>query len=634
MTVLCRWWIVIVALLSSAGWVLSALNRLDAVGYGIVLALLGIAAVMAARQQPDLRRNLRVAILKSKRRFRRPLPFLFLVMLLLSVFSGALYPLAHGDVLSYKIPRIEHWLHARHWHWIVSDDPRLNVVGVAMEWIWTPLLLLFKCDRILYLPNCIAFLFLPGLIFSVFRRLKINPRVAWYWMWLIPAGYCYVCQAGGVSNDALGTVFALAAVDFALRAWKSKRVQDLWISMLAIGVLTGLKQTNLPLVLLWIIAVAPVLKLLLDRRLGTVVVGIVTLLSSALPISYANIVHVGNWNGFQTGAGVGLESRGGAGLRSPFWGVVGNLFAIPTQNLLPPYFPLASKWNAAMEQFLKTDFGQHFQEFERFGYLQRAPAEQNAGIGLGISVFVFISTVAAWRYRERPGIRPPLTRIEKLLYVAPWIGLVAFMAKVGICQNARYLASYYPFLLVAFLHFAGQRVIIQRRWWRFIAVIVSLMSVGLLIVSRQRPLWPARTVLTALHEKSPQRHGIQTVLDSYTFYDQYLACFLSLARQIPPDEQSIGYAAKVGADEATFWKPYGHRSVQRVVLTDSLDSVRSRGIRYIVIDPTALDGPPISFDEWNKRYGSEIVSTSTFRPEPVLPPETVYLVRLPEVSTR
>ena len=37
-----------------------------------------------------------------------------------------------------------------------------------------------------------------------------------------------------------------------------------------------------------------------------------------------------------------------------------------------------------MRRFLETDFGQHFRQFEQFGYLQRALGEQNSGVGLGI----------------------------------------------------------------------------------------------------------------------------------------------------------------------------------------------------------------------------------------------------------
>jgi len=42
-------------------------------------------------------------------------------------------------------------------------------------------------------------------------------------MWLVPTGYCFLLQAGSISNDLFGAVFAMAAVDFALRARQEKK---------------------------------------------------------------------------------------------------------------------------------------------------------------------------------------------------------------------------------------------------------------------------------------------------------------------------------------------------------------------------------------------------------------------------
>jgi hypothetical protein len=68
-------------------------------------------------------------------------------------------------------------------------------------------------------------------------------------MWLLPTGYCYLLQAGSISNDMFGTVYALAAVDFALRARKSGRVSEVCLSVLSAALLTGARASNLPLLL-------------------------------------------------------------------------------------------------------------------------------------------------------------------------------------------------------------------------------------------------------------------------------------------------------------------------------------------------------------------------------------------------
>ncbi len=125
----------------------------------------------------------------------------------------------------------------------------MNDRACGIEWLSAPLLLFTKSDRALFLLNFIPFLLLPGLVFSIFTRLGVRARVAWQWMWLLPTGYDFLLQAGSIANDTFPAVYALAAVDFAARAWQSRRAADLWHSILAAALLTGAKASNLPLLL-------------------------------------------------------------------------------------------------------------------------------------------------------------------------------------------------------------------------------------------------------------------------------------------------------------------------------------------------------------------------------------------------
>jgi hypothetical protein len=84
-------------------------------------------------------------------------------------------------------------------------------------------------------------------------------------MWLLPTGYNFLLQAGSIGNDTFPTIYALAAVDFGLRAWDSRRLSDLRLSILSASLLTGTKATNLPLLLPWGILVLPLLPWLFCR---------------------------------------------------------------------------------------------------------------------------------------------------------------------------------------------------------------------------------------------------------------------------------------------------------------------------------------------------------------------------------
>ena len=245
-----KFWILWSAFLSGAGWVLSSLHQLNRVGY-LCVFVLGAAAwcwrkiaeraagkTISNRPAP---RSDWLRVLRS--RFRRPAPLLFLMTALLAFAGGAIYEQLNIDTLCYRLPRVLHWLAEGKWHWIRTSDERMNVAGCGLEWLTAPLLLFTRSDRLVFLINWVSYLLLPGLMFSVFTRVGVPGRVAWWWMWIISSGWCYALQAGSVLNDAFIVIYALAAVDFALRAWQSQRVSDAWLSILAAALLTGAKQT-------------------------------------------------------------------------------------------------------------------------------------------------------------------------------------------------------------------------------------------------------------------------------------------------------------------------------------------------------------------------------------------------------
>src|ERR1051325_3316437 len=108
-------------------------------------------------------------------------------------------------------------------------------------------------------------------------------------MWIVPSRYSFLLQAGSAGNDTFPTVYALAAVDFGCRAWKSRSLNDLWLSGLAAALLVGAKASNLPLLLPWGLLILPLLPLLKNRPLATAAVMLVAALVSFLPTAVLNI---------------------------------------------------------------------------------------------------------------------------------------------------------------------------------------------------------------------------------------------------------------------------------------------------------------------------------------------------------
>ena len=215
-----KFWVIISALASLAGWTLSALGMLTKTGYAM-FAVVVVLAVLLARKWISPAASTPVAgseLKKLRRRFGRFLPACFAVLAALVFISGLLYAPSDHTAMSYRLPRVLQWLSHGRWFWIHTPNYRMNDRACGIEWLSAPVLLFTKSDRALFLLNFIPFLLLPGLIFSVWTRLGVRPRAAWSWMWLVPTGYCFLLQAGGAANDAFPTVYALAMMEFALRA--------------------------------------------------------------------------------------------------------------------------------------------------------------------------------------------------------------------------------------------------------------------------------------------------------------------------------------------------------------------------------------------------------------------------------
>jgi hypothetical protein len=177
-------WIWLSVLASAAGWGLSALGQLNRTGYLVFFAG-GLLFLWLGRESIGLGQLAgRPGWKKIRRRFRRPLPVVFAAMAFLIFLGSTIHPPSTHTAYTYHIPRILHWLVDGQWNWIHTPDCRMNSHACGMEWMMTPMLLFTKSDRGLFLLNLISFIFLPGLIFSVWTRLGVRPRVAWHWMWL------------------------------------------------------------------------------------------------------------------------------------------------------------------------------------------------------------------------------------------------------------------------------------------------------------------------------------------------------------------------------------------------------------------------------------------------------------------
>ncbi len=622
-----KFWIWLSALTSLAGWSLSALGQLNRAGYAVFF---GVGAVLiwwlrktAVHKSPACAQPWQ----KFLRRFRRPLPAAFAALTLLIFLGGVLYPPTNHTAFTYRLPRLLNWLAHEGWFWIHTPGWRLNDRACGIEWLATPLVLFTRSDRGLFLLNFLPFLMLPGLFFTVCTQLGVRARAAWHWMWLLPTGYSFLLQAGSAGNDTFPTVFALAAVAFGVRAWKSRQVADLWYSIIAAALLTGAKATNLPLLLPWAVLIVPLVSLLWRRRVVTTFLLGVAAVVSFLPMALLNHKYCGDWSG-------SVLEPAGLTMRRPLVGIVGNTFQILLDNFAPPFFPMAGWWNQNITHWLPHKVAALVDNnFDAgFFWLGELPTEDWAGIGFGISALVAVSLLAARRRKaSAPGdagkefFLP--RRVRRLVLFTPWIALLAYCVKSGMVTAARLISPYYFLLLPSLILAAGHAQIVRRRWWRMASWLVVVLAAAVLILTPPRPLWPAQTILSAALESHPGHPLLTRALKVYSVYAIRSDPLAPLRPLLPADYRVIGFLGTPDDIDISLWRPYGTRRVEHILLEDSPEFIRSKGFDFAVVSGLNLEQKNTTLAAWLAQSGAEWVATTNLTVKVTDGPQPWHIVR-------
>lgn len=615
-------WVLICALLNATGWGLSAIRQLNIVGYGVVLTL-AVAGTSwwCYRTRPRLHLGFRA------RRYRRGFPLAFALVAVLAVAGGILHAPANYDAIAYRTPRVLHWLAEGQWHWIHTDFQRLNTRGCGIEWVTAPLVLLTGTDRLFFLINAISFLLLPGLCYRVLTGLGVRRKVAWHWMWILPAGYCYLLQAGGIGNDLFGATLALAAVDFALRAARERSAHAAWLSMLAAALMTAGKGFNLLLLLPWGLALLPAVGLLLRRPLATLAVGVLALLISLLPTALLNARYCGDWKGIKAEA-VNLATG------EPVLHLGVNIALVVLQNLNPTFNPLSGVINAKVQQSTPADFKlQLVRHFEgdgapfNFGEMEM---EEKAGLGFGVSLLLL--PVLFGRLRPRWLARHEwLSALLSPIWLVPvgaWLVTIYFFTQAGLACPARYLAPSYVLLLIPVLRLPRAGELIRRRWWRGLAYLGFALAALLLIATPPRPLWPAQTILRAIGADSSTSPVLRRIWTVYSVYGMRADGFAPVRAILPPDLKVLGFVS-FDDPETSLWRPFGARRIIHVCHHDDVALLRREGINYVLVSEyivTQHQGSTLS--EWLTRFDAEVVTSLDLTLRATRGPSRWHLVRL------
>lgn len=568
-----RYFTCFAAAAAAAGWIASALGALQGAVYSALLA--GIFLVLLwSTSSPDSVPRRKVARFKVAR-FLRPLPLVFAVIFVACALGGLWHAPNNYDYLNYRLPRVLHWLGESAWHWIETPNQRLNCSGANTEWLTLPSLLLTGGDRWAFLANLLCFGLMPAGLFVAMSGIGIRMSAAWCAMWAIPTAYCFVSQAAGTGSDLTGAAFFIFAIALVCRARRTKQSGWLLASVLAMAFCTGIKATNIPLVLPWLALAWPSLVFSLQTVTArTATVAIASVLCSFAPLAALNFHYTGSWKGQ-------LEEQAGLEAGSLAAGWIGNSLAICSGALQPPLLAqpeLPSRLiNEAVppsvDKLLARDFPRLKLKFFEL------PNEENAGIGLGLTILGSLTVVVGlYRGLHHRIMNPMGWRVALLAGVS----LLTYMSISASESAARLLSPYYVLLLMLPFGVAGASKLYALGWWRALAVCCTASAIPIPLLTPSRPLIPVPKLATQLPLSDRLKQRLNEVYAVYSTRSDNLGAF----RQVLPNEaHRIGMIATGDDIEVSLWRPFDSgRSVHHV----DPDSISPENSDALLVSSLAL----------------------------------------------
>ncbi len=540
-------WILLATGFSAGAMLLSAFSLLNRPGNMILLAI-GVAGsiwgYVKLSGSPRSFNGLRW------RRFRRPFPLLYLLCALSALVGGVIHSPTNHDALSYRVPRLLHWLSTGQWHYIGGADTRMDFSGTGFEAMMLPAFAALHTLRFAFLINAASYLLLPGLIFSVFSALGIKRSIGARWMWIIPCASCFAMEAGSIGNDLPACAYILAALFFGLKAIETGRWTHIVLAVLASALMTGIKVVSLPLLLpiaicmLWVFLKHP--KLIFPAAATAVLATTI----SFLPIAVSNTLNAGDWAG---------DSNSLLKVQDPVVGLAGNAIIIGSASLAPAIFPQSEKlnvwFNSSIAEGSLSWIKAGFADF-RMTHPQLA-SEEHSGLGLGVSAALILGVAGAWRQLRIKRLVSP----GGLIFASFWCALLFFMVKLANCGAPRLIAPYYAGLIGLPLLLIQSGKVFAKKWWRLSSLLLLLPIVPALAMSPARPLFPMRTIVEILKDMGIQSATLSRMDTVYEVYANRYDAYRPVRDLLPENTTSIGFAGTSGESQYSFWLPMGTRRV-------------------------------------------------------------------------
>jgi len=617
-------WILFAASCNVAGWGLSLFQAVNLLGFTLAIpaiwCLLAQLTGIPRPRLPDLHFLRRWRVRKNQL-----LPLGFALLAGLALLGGLLHAPNNYDALNYRMPKVAHWLMAERWEWIPANNNALNTRSSGFEWLTAPMISLLRTDRLIFLFNLTSFLFLPGLFFSLLRHLGASLRTSHAWMWILPTGYCFALQAGSVGNDLPAAMFAMAAFDFGFRWRKNASYSCFTLALASAAMMTAIKPTTLPLLLPFAVVSIGIWKPLLARPFASILLIALFALASFLPTAALNFRHCGDWTGAAAENPV-------LGQVEPLLGLAGNLINAPIQNLAPPIFPLAGKWNSAFptlfpQQFLNSLATCFESRAANFG-LTDIQGEESAGIGLGICALWVFSILASLLLRNQT-TTPTTPKHYLLLTVIFGTALLVYFSKTGMNTVARHIAPYYPFLIAIPLLAPTHDRVVRRPSWKWLAAAALASTVVMIVITPSRPLWPARWFFSTFTPQNPSP-SMARAAAGFSVYAERADALGNLRDALPATNTLVGLLNFASGPELPLWKPYLHRQVRHIRPGEPIKKLTEMGMTHVILNTKNFQSyMGLTPEEWLTAQNGITLKRQSIRMLVKEPPSEWWTVELP-----
>jgi hypothetical protein len=198
------------------------------------------------------------------------------------------------------------------------------------------------------------------------------------------------------------------------------------------------------------------------------------------------------------------------------------------------------------------------------------------------------------------------------------------MCKLAASGAVRYLAPYYLLLMMGLLRSASQVLVVKQSWWRACALVAMTLAAFLIILSPARPLWPAGWFWQHFGGQMQNSRLCMRALAVYTVYGDRGDAFAPAVAILPADVSVLGLITD-DDPEASLWHPLGARRIRHVLVNDSGESVRRRGIKYVLVKVQLLREP---WDQWLRRMNARMLAAVNLRLRAAGEPSVWRLVEL------